>query len=116
MRNRDSVLLRKIIQYVDEITMTIQRYDLSYDRFIDDFVVKNAISMCILQIGELVGRLSDELKDKYNGMPWKDIKAMRNIAAHNYGEIDLEILWETATVDVLALKRYCRQIIYESEK
>jgi hypothetical protein len=33
MRNRDSVLLRKIVQYVDEITKTIQRYDLGQVHF-----------------------------------------------------------------------------------
>jgi uncharacterized protein with HEPN domain len=68
--------------------------------------------MCILQIGELVGKLSDEFKAKYNAVPWKDIKAMRNIAAHNYGEMDLEILWETATIDVPKLKEYCAGVIF----
>jgi len=73
--------------------------------------VKNAISMCILQIGELVGKLSNEFKNTYNAMPWKDIKAMRNIAAHNYGEIDLEVLWETVSTDVPILREYCEKIL-----
>jgi len=113
MNNRDEILLSKIIQYVDEITITVERYQLDYDKFVADFVVKNAIAMCILQIGELVGKLSDDLKLKYNAMPWNSIKALRNIAAHNYGEIDLEILWETATSDVFVLKDYCQKIIVE---
>ena len=28
-------------------------------------------------------------------MPWREIKAMLNIAAHNYGEIDIDILWDS---------------------
>ena len=44
-------------------------------------------------------------------MPWREIKAMRNIAAHNYGEIDTDILWETAIYDVPSLKVYCSDII-----
>ena len=44
-------------------------------------------------------------------MPWRDIKAMRNIAAHNYGEIDVDILWETATNDIPLLKDYCQSFI-----
>lgn len=67
--------------------------------------------MCILQIGELVGKLSNEFKNTYNAMPWKDIKAMRNIATHNYGEIDLEVLWETVSTDVPILKEYCEKIL-----
>ncbi|MBO5007698.1 MAG: DUF86 domain-containing protein [Clostridia bacterium] len=44
-------------------------------------------------------------------MPWREIKAMRNIAVHNYGEIDIDILWETATCDILDLKEYCQKFI-----
>ncbi len=93
MNNRDELILRKIIQYSDEIQMTIERYSLNREIFVGDYVFKNAISMCILQIGELVGKLTDKFKAKNNEMPWRDIKAMRNIAAHNYGKIDPIMLW-----------------------
>lgn len=69
--------------------------------------------MCILQIGELVGNLTEEFKTANNNIPWREIKAMRNIAAHNYGEIDAEILWETAIYDVPDLKDFCCKIISE---
>ena len=111
MNTRDEIVLKKIIQYADEIGETISRFNLTQDSFTEDFVARNAISMCILQIGELVGKLSDEFKAENNAMPWREIKAMRNIAAHNYGEIDLDILWETATCDIPNLKEYCQKFI-----
>ena len=111
MNVRDIIVVKKIIQYINEITITVQKYNLDYNKLTGDFIVKNAISMCILQIGELVGKLSNEFKNTYNAMPWKDIKAMRNIAAHNYGEIDLEVLWETVSTDVPILKEYCEKIL-----
>ena len=111
MNSRDEIVLKKIIQYADEIRETIERLKLTHDNFINDFIAKNAISMCILQIGELVGKLSEEFKLKNNEMPWREIKAMRNIAAHNYGEIDIDILWETAIGDIPSLKEYCVKII-----
>jgi uncharacterized protein with HEPN domain len=37
-------------------------------------------------------------------IPWRKMKGMRNIAAHEYFGIDLSTVWQTATVDVLALK------------
>lgn len=107
MNSRDRIVLMKIIQYSDEIQATINRFDLSREKFISDFVVKNAISMCILQIGELVGTLTDEFKAANETIPWREIKAMRNIAAHNYGEIDNDILWETAIYDIPDLKKFC---------
>ena len=109
MSNRDRILLMKIVQYADEIQETIDRFNLSREAFVSDFVVKNAISMCILQIGELVGNLSDEFKSDNNNIPWRESKAMRNIAAHNYGEIDTDILWETAIYDIPELKEFCNE-------
>ena len=94
MNNRDIIILTRIIQYTEEIETTVKRYELNFFKFSSDFVVKNAIAMCVLQIGELVGKLTEEFKIENNAMPWNDIKAMRNITAHNYGEIDLEVLWE----------------------
>lgn len=111
MNSRDEIVLKKIVQYSEEIAETINRFELTQEKFLDDFVAKNAIAMCILQIGELVGKLSDDFKSKNRKMPWRDIKAMRNIAAHNYGEIDIDILWETAVTDIPLLKDYCQSFI-----
>ena len=67
--------------------------------------------MSILQIGEPVGKLSNDFKSKNSKMPWWDIKAMRNIAVHN-GEIDIDILWETAINDIPLLKDYCQSLMH----
>ena len=50
MNTRDEIVLKKIIQYADEISETISRFNLTQDSFTEDFVARNAISMCILQI------------------------------------------------------------------
>ena len=113
MSNRDELVLKKIVQYADEINETIVRFDITRETLDDDFVVRNAISMCILQIGELVAKLSDGFKTTNNLMPWRDIKAMRNIAAHNYGEMDYDMLWETAIYDIPDLREYCIGFITE---
>ena len=111
MNSRDVIVLKKIIQYSDEISKTISRCNLTQQTFAEDFVARNAIAMCILQIGELVNKLTDEFKTVNNKMPRHEIKAMRNVAAHNYGEIDIDILWETATEDIPMLKEYCQNFI-----
>ena len=111
MNSKDVLVLKKIIQYSEEIAQTLNRFNNDRVIFEEDFVYRNAVSMCILQIGELVGKLSDDFKQTYNDMPWRDIKAMRNIAAHNYGEIDNDILWETVTCDLVTLKEFCEQCV-----
>lgn len=45
MNTRDEIVLKKIIQYADEISETISRFNLTQDSFAEDFVARNAISM-----------------------------------------------------------------------
>ena len=111
MKDRDITILKRIVQYADEINGTIIRFDLDIDKLKSDYVFKNAIAMCLLQIGELVVNLSDEFKSEYDKMPWRDIISVRNRAAHTYFSIDMEILWGIAIQDIPDLKDYCADII-----
>jgi len=111
MKDRDITILKKVVQYTDEINGTIERFELDYSKFKDDYIAKNAISMCILQIGELAGKLTDEFKAKYNKMPWRDIVAIRNRAAHAYESVDMEMLWQTVINRIPELKSYCEEIL-----
>ena len=49
---------------------------------------KEIVSFNVLQIGKLVKTLSPEFLSKYDKMPWKDIKGMRDIIGHGYGTIE----------------------------
>jgi uncharacterized protein with HEPN domain len=71
--------------------------------------------MCVLQIGELVGHLSDRITAKHTMIPWKQIKGMRNIVAHGYENFDLDILWHTLKVDLPFLHEHCSRIIADNE-
>ena len=114
MKNSDTFILRLIIKYSDEIGGAIERFELNYDKFKDDYVVKNAIAMCILQIGELSSKLTGEFKIKYTKAPWRDIIAMRNRMAHAYESTNIEIVWDTAENNIPELKAYCTNILKEN--
>jgi len=111
MNERDKNILEHIICYCNEINDANDQFGSSLDVLKANSVYKNAVSMCILQIGELVILLSDELKIQYDEMPWQDIKSMRNIAAHQYHKFDLDTLWETIVEDIPKLREYCDYII-----
>ena len=46
-------------------------------------------------------------------MDWRAIKNMRNMFAHDYGSMDKDRIWQTATEDVPALKAYCERALIE---
>ena len=108
-------ILRKIIGYCRQIDEANEMFKHSFNELTTKYTYKNAVAMCILQIGELTTHLSDDFKATYNEMPWQDIKGIRNIAAHRYGSFDVNKLWETITVDVPALKAYCESIVRQHE-
>lgn len=111
--NRNADVLRHIISYCDEISGAIQRFGEDFPVFAKDSVYKNATALCVLQIGELTAHLTDDFKQTYTGIPWTQIRALRNVVAHNYGRIDDESLWETITNDIPKLKDYCSVIIQQ---
>lgn len=111
--NRNADVLRRIISYCREIEETIRRFGKDYTVFAQDSVYRNATALCVMQIGELTTHLTNDFKQTYTGMPWTQIKALRNVVAHSYGKIDVESLWETITIDIPKLKDYCSDIIQQ---
>ena len=111
--NRDASILEHIVSYCDQIEQTIKRFGDDDRIFAEDPIYRNASALCILQIGELVGKLTDEFRTAHPGVPWQQIKAMRNIVAHSYGSVDPETTWEIITEDIPKLKQYCLGIINE---
>ena len=75
-----------------------------------NMMIQRSIAFCFLQIGELVGRLSDELRTETKAeINWASIKAMRNIVVHDYGNVVLDEVWDAATLDVPLLKTFCEE-------
>lgn len=102
--------IKHIRDYCVEIKKTIDRYGNSFEIFNTDADYQRSISFSILQIGELSGGLSAEYrKETANRVQWGPIKGMRNLVAHNYGNMSREIIWETATVDIPVLESFCNE-------
>lgn len=64
-----------------------------------------------MQIGELANHLSDEFMETYREIPWRAIRGMRNVVAHEYGKIDTATVWEIAKDGVDELAHFCGQIL-----
>lgn len=54
-------------------------------------------------IGEAASRLSPATQALFPSLPFRSMRGMRNIIAHDYGEVDLDLVWKTATADLPAL-------------
>ena len=64
-----------------------------------------------MQIGALVKHLSPEFVSSYTSIPWHAIRGMRNVVAYEYGNIDLETVWETSEAGITELRDFCGEHI-----
>jgi uncharacterized protein with HEPN domain len=71
--------------------------------FLGDFVLLRALERCIEIIGEAARRISTSYMDTHQEIPWRKIIGQRNILAHEYGQIDHELLYKTAVEDIPVL-------------
>jgi uncharacterized protein with HEPN domain len=100
MNDRDREVISKMMKYCNDILFLMKKYNSDFDVYKTDISFQYSCNMCIIQIGELVSRLSDEFIESHAQVPWHAIKGMRNLHAHDYERVDLEIVWNTLNEDI----------------
>jgi uncharacterized protein with HEPN domain len=80
------------------MTATLNGFDC--DSFGKDERTKRAVTMTLVNIGELVSALTEDFRKDRKDIPWRDIVATRNIIAHHYLAVDFRTVWETATTSI----------------
>jgi uncharacterized protein with HEPN domain len=84
--------------------MTASRLIASYVKdtaeadFLIDVQKQDAVIRRIEIIGEATAHLSDETRLEVPALPFRKMRGMRNIVAHDYANVDLNIVWQVATV------------------
>lgn len=106
-------LLLSIIKHCEKIGEKTK--DLTRERFDNDEDVVEIICFNILQIGELAKNFEPGFIKRFNQVPWKHIKGMRDRVAHGYDTIDMDVVWDTALSDIPPLLNYCRSILKDNE-
>ena len=74
------------------------------DEFFKDPLRFDAVMMNFIVIGECAGRLTQEFKDDHSTVNWAQIKAFRNLVAHDYFGVDAEEVWQIIAVHLKKLK------------
>ena len=65
-----------------------------------DEVLCDSIHFRLIQISENSAKLTDEFKYAHREIPWQAIKGMRNRIVHEYGDVKLDIVYQTVTRDI----------------
>lgn len=96
--DRDAAYLWDMLQAAREIDDMMRDYDVN--GFLDNLMLQRAAERCLEIIGEAARRVSLEGQRTLVEIPWGEIIGQRNILAHEYGQIDHELLFKTIEEDI----------------
>ena len=104
---RDAGVIEHMLLYCEQLQETLREIDGDESRFLASATYRNAVAMCILQLGELTKHLSPGFVTAHPQIPWRVMARTRDHYAHHYGEMDFGLVWKTATDDIPAVQRFC---------
>jgi len=65
----------------------------------------------MMVIGEAAGTLPTGVHARYPEVPWREMRAMRNIIAHSYVSVSDGIIWDTIEQEFPAFLDIVREIV-----
>ena len=84
-----------IIQHMSEQTQeTLEQNEILLD----------SMMFRLIQISESAKNISDEYKSKHENIPWTAIYGLRNRIVHDYGNVDLGVIFNTLKYDIAEVK------------
>jgi uncharacterized protein with HEPN domain len=93
---RDQRAVEDILELCEQAARLVARGHVPFET---DEMLLLAPEALMQRIGEAASRLSDGFQDQHPEVPWRAIRGMRNLVAHDYGRIDHRIVWNTLKTD-----------------
>ena len=85
--------------------------DLTFSQFVENRTLVLATLHTLLIVGEASIALPDEIKDSRPELPWRRMRAMRNIIAHRYYKVDLGLVWRAIHNHFLPIEQDFRTLL-----
>ncbi|MDR1349329.1 MAG: DUF86 domain-containing protein [Zoogloeaceae bacterium] len=110
---------QRLADYLAHILEAIERIgryteDMDELAFLDDPLVQDAV----IRNFEIIGEASNNIEKRYPEfaaahpeLPLASAYQMRNVVAHGYFKVDMEIVWKTIHLDLPELYRQIRQVL-----
>ena len=106
---RDNDQLGIILRYCNRLAIALDHFGASYETFSTDVTFQDSCSLCLIQIGEAVNRLSDDFKTQHAEIEWRQIYGMRCHLVHGYEMFDAEIAWDAIETCIPPLRTFCEE-------
>lgn len=107
---RTTRILHDLLAFSETASRLVARGKAAYDQ---DEAIRLAAEAILHKIGEAVSRLPDEFVKAHPEVPWRAMKATRNLMTHSHEQVDYQIIWNAFAVRLPAESEHIRAILDE---
>ncbi len=91
---------------IEDLTFIVSHMcDVGMEEFSTNEVLQDSMIFRMIQLSENARKLTDEYKASRNAVPWNALYGLRNRIVHDYGNVDLHIVYDTLVEDIPELLR-----------
>ena len=94
--------LRSVCTYCEEISRAMRRFG-PKDSFLTDYAYQATCAFSLQQIGEIVKTNYSWLRTESPDFPWSQYARFRDFSAHDYENVDYDLLWAGVCDDVVPI-------------
>lgn len=99
------------ISHIEEYTQNI----FSADDLFADTKTYDAVLMNFVIIAEACKRMSEDIQQRNSDIPWQSIRGFRNYIAHDYFGLDIDMIWQSITIELPKLKAAFSETIINNQ-
>lgn len=74
-----------------------------HTKFVETKTIRYAVERLLLIVGEAANHVSKEFREEHPEIEWAQIIGLRNILAHEYGEVKIDKIYLAAAKNIPAL-------------
>lgn len=94
----DNYYIQRIKQDLEFIVVHMNGVDL--EELNENEILLDSMFFRMIQLSENAKKLTDEYKQARGHIPWDALYGLRNRIVHDYGNVDLNIVYETLKNDI----------------
>lgn len=84
---------------------------LTQQKLEENEILVDSVMFRLIQVSENSDKLTAAFKSFYSAIPWRAMKGMRNKIVHEYGNVDLAVVYDTIQNDIPELLQLLREIV-----
>ncbi len=101
--------VRELLALLDRLAGLTESHD--FARFSRDQTAQDAACMNLLRLGEGTKFVPEAVQAAHPAVPWAELRSVRNLIAHDYFGLDLELLWQTLTAELPPLRAQLESVL-----